>query len=145
MDLIQYRRSINQVNSIFQKIDKTLINMLPEKVVKYFEENCADDYNYQYDGSELADADLFPETKMILTALYQEYWCTEDEKVKLDDILNNNSEEKKNILNMKYDYKDIFRSDEVKEIIVTIPNKKIAKHKQSLLRRIINGIKKLFR
>lgn len=111
-----------EVEEVLAHTKRELVEKIPNNVRKFFIENSKDvtEYKAKYNPDiSLEEQDLLEETKGILTLFYRDYWCTEEEKLALEKILNENEQKYQEELREKYN-PDIFEKDEnFKEKIIT--------------------------
>lgn len=111
-----------EVEEVLAHTKRELVEKIPNNVRKFFIENSKDvtEYKAKYNPDiSLEEQDLLEETKGILTLFYRDYWCTEEEKLALEKILNENEQKYQEELREKYN-PDIFEKDEnFKDKIIT--------------------------
>ena len=91
MENIEYSNSLYQINEILKYMEPNLKSRIPKKFISYFENNKSQKYNWTIDKSlPLEKQDLLPTTKEILTVLYKDFICDDEERVKLEKTLSNN-------------------------------------------------------
>lgn len=121
------------------KVSKTFINFL--------EQNASKDYVSQLDYSKkLNNMELKEETRGLLTIMYKNYWCPEDEKENLQKILLENDKKYQEELKESYSLNDIFNKPE-NEIEITnteTQNISVVPYKESFINKIVNKIKVFF-
>ena len=93
---------------------------------------------------ELDKQDIKPKTKTLLTIIYRNYWCNEQERVELDKKLIENDKKYEQELREKYNPDDIFKKREKTSTNVQKNNLPMEIKKESFIKRLINYIKKLF-
>lgn len=144
MENIEYSKSLYQINEILKYITPNLKNRIPEVVLRYFENNKLKDYNWKIDKTKsLEKQDLLPITKEILTVLYREYMCDEEERTKLNKILCENEIKYQNELRKKYNSYELFKN---RQNNIQIENKStsIGNYKGTFFSKIISKIKLFF-
>ncbi len=127
-------------NEYIDKLPSSLFNMLKEKrevnyIPQYVEE------------VPLNKQNIKKETMSIITLLYLNYWCeNENEKLEIEQILINNEDKFQEKLREKYNPDNIFKkyNQEHKETGNNIRNKtSMIPYKESIFKRITNKIKKV--
>lgn len=141
----QYRMAYREVIEILKHIPQEEFNKIPKSIIDFFENNKDQNYFFTYDVSKtLVEQKVLRETNSIIVALYKDYFANENQKEKIDIILNNNEKKHENELMEKYKGKDIFK----KQKISTIDNEKktqnIIKYEESFFKKIIKRIKNFF-
>ena len=68
----------------------------------------------------LDNQDMKPKTKTLLTIIYREYWCNEEERAELDKILIENDKKHETEIREKYNPDNIFKKREKTEEIEKI-------------------------
>lgn len=167
MEDTNYACALYQVNEVIKHMEETLKDKIPETYISYIEQNKAKNYNWIYNESqELYNQDLLPKAKSILTVLYQDFLCNEEEKEKLKLILANNENKFQEQTKKKYNSDNLFKNKNLEknsainsDISTTtqskynnenIDNEKIKKenmeiteYKESFLKKLINKIRKM--
>ncbi|MGN1297835.1 MAG: hypothetical protein ACI4VH_05380 [Clostridia bacterium] len=91
-----------------------------------------------------------PKTKTLLTIIYREYWCNEEERTELDKILIENDAKHETEIREKYNPDNIFRKNNDNKSVrsnnepyenTTLP---IEAKKEKFYEKIINFFKNLF-
>lgn len=104
-------KAYSEVYEILQLLDDEFINKLPKKFIEFIEKEKDYDYIVNIDPNiPLEEQNLLPDTINILAMLKLDYWCTEDEKQELLNILNQNEKEYQQELNEKYNPDNIFKN-----------------------------------
>ena len=68
----------------YKALEKVLLEMIPDEVIKTIEENRNTEYEFDLDEDiELKDQELLPETKAILFNLFRDYLSTAEQKEKI--------------------------------------------------------------
>lgn len=147
MENIEYLNSLYQVDEILKYIKPNLKARIPKRVISYFTNNKSKDFNWKIDKTlPLEEQELLPTTKEILSILYKDYMCDEIDKIKLDQILNENERKYQEELRKKYDPDNLFKNKQKNAEYIENQQEdtKIATYKESLLRKILNKIKLIF-
>ena len=147
MEEIIYSNSLYQINEILKYISPNLKARIPQKYITYFEINKSDDYNWNIDKTvPLEKQDLLPIAKEILTFLYRDYICNDEERAILDKTLNENEIKYQSELKEKYSADNIFKDRKCnpKNERIENENTSIVTYKESFFSKIINKIKLIF-
>lgn len=111
MENIEYSNSLYQISEILKYMNPNLKARIPKKFISYFENNKSKNFNWTIDKTlPLEKQDLLPTTKEILTALYKDFICNDEERVKLEKVLNSNEIKYQKELREKYNPDDIFKN-----------------------------------
>ena len=105
----------SEVYEILNLLDKDYKEKVPDKVIRFFEEERLKDYKPEIDtDTPLIDQNLKRETIVLLAILNLNYWCeTPEEKQEILDELSNNEKEKKELLE-KYNPDNLFNKKQNK-------------------------------
>ena len=80
----EYRRALVEVEAILKNTDDELVKKIPEKFMNYVRDNKANDYSFVVDENKgLLEQDISEETKAILSLIYRDYFCDENERQEL--------------------------------------------------------------
>ena len=140
MENIEYSNSLYQINEILKYMIPNLKARIPKKVISYFENNKAKNYNWTIDKSKpLENQDLLEPTKEILTLLYRDYICDDVERIKIQKILSENEIKYQEKLKEKYDCDNIFKNKKNIEKTISIET-----YKESFFSKFISKIKLIF-
>lgn len=83
-----YAKACTQVLEIIKYFPKADYDKIPTEEIGYFKANM--DKDYQFEINPRMDLDvqgLLPETKAIIINLFQDYYATEEQRIKIDEIL----------------------------------------------------------
>ena len=99
----RYRKAYVEVLEILDNFSEEEYNKIPKEKIEFYERNKAKDYVFKYDSSkDLKDQNVLRETKAIIVALFREYFATEEQIAKLDNILKENERKSEEEKNKKY-------------------------------------------
>ena len=147
MQDIIYSNALYQVSEILNYIDYDLKARIPKRFISYIELNKSEDYNWKIDTTlPLEKQELLQTTKEILAVLYRNYMCNNDERAKLDQILNQNEIQYQNELREKYNPDNLFkdRQKNIQTEQIENQNTAIVNYKESFFSKIISKIKLIF-
>lgn len=118
---------------------------IPQKLKNFFERNMAKDYKFNIDiNKPLKEQKISDKAIHILAVLNLNYWCeNEEEKQELLKLYMENDKKYNEKLHEKYNVEDMFKKHKKKESIQN--NIMIPKDKQSILVKILNKIKVIFK
>lgn len=85
------RDAYTEIDEILSFLPSEYVLKIPLKLREFFHKAADDNYVSKIDPyKRLDEQELLPKTKTILTILYRDYWCTEEERAELDEILIDN-------------------------------------------------------
>ncbi len=148
----EYSEAIVEVLDILQYSDDYIIERIPKKLIEFWERNKSITYKSNLDHSKpINEMKLKDKTKSLITMIYLNYLCDETQKKNTQLILKNNEEKYQKELREKYNPDNIFNHNQVikeeKEIenyTETKQNMQMIEYKESIVRKIINKILKIF-
>lgn len=107
-----YREALVEVLEIIKYASPKDRNKIPKNLLLFFQRNASPTYKFTFDTTkELKDLNLKPETKGLLSMIYRNYWCTPEERLEYDKLLNNNQKIYDKILREKYNPNKIFENN----------------------------------
>ena len=153
---VEYRKALAEVNEILASMDKTQREKVPVKLREFIKSNLDPDYPVLINSNKpVYEQNLLKDTKVLLSIMYRNYWCTKEEK---EELVNKDKEErirKEAELREKYNPDKIFSNtkeektslpNEVAEVIKeTTPNADLVEYKEeTFITKLINKIKSIF-
>ena len=137
-----------QLITILNNMEPEYKEKIPKKLMKLFEENSAEDYEFHLDLTRpLQEQELNSKTLALLAMLNLNYWCeTEEEKQELIKHYTENERKYQEELRKKYNTDNIFQKNnsENKQEEITEEQVALVEHKESVIRKLINKIKSIF-
>ena len=80
----EYRKALTEVVKILENTDDELVKKIPKDFMNYIRENKDDNYSFKVDKEKgLLEQDISEETKAILSLIYRDYFCDEEERQEL--------------------------------------------------------------
>lgn len=139
----KYSNDLEEVFVVLEELD--LLKALPSKFIIYIMENKNNEYEFEYDVTkELVEQNLSKDAQKILTIIYHDFLCNEEEKKELMKKLRENGIKSEEELNKKYGYEKMFPPK--KENVEKKPSEKqLVKYHDSIFSKIINKIKNIFK
>lgn len=136
------RLAYSEIVEIFSKMNSEIVEKVPLKLREFFTYNKLPDYVEHINLEQtLGEQNLTDETVTILAMLNLKYWNTDEQsKEKLKKIY----EENEKLYQEKYSSKNLFKDKNSKQNI-NVQNLQISSKKESIIERIFNKIKKLFK
>lgn len=105
----QLREGISEALDILKHIDKIYVEKIPEDFMNFLEQNKSEEYRPNLDHSlKINEMDLKEQTKDILSVIYMNYWCNDDEKLEYINLLNKNEQIYQNEISAKYNPDKLF-------------------------------------
>lgn len=148
---IEYANAYTEVLEILSKMSKNDYNKIPRDMIQVFEIYSNKDYAFEYDFKKDFDQQgISKRAKLILAILFRDYWANDNQREKIIAKQNYDrqklEEEKRKIYNT-----DIFKNkennietdgiDNISEQVNMIQYE----HKESIIKKIINKLKSIFR
>lgn len=175
MTNVTYNMAYAEVLEILKYLPESELRKIPKDEIKFLENNMDKDYKFVLDPEKaLEEQNISRKANAILVVYFKKYFTNDYQKQKLNEILTRNQQIVENEARKKYNPEDIFRKnnnqnlknvsgeratfqdtkennnqnvknqqklDEKQET----ENKQLAPYKKSIIRRIIEKIKKFFK
>ncbi|MBR0350288.1 MAG: hypothetical protein IJH76_00415 [Clostridia bacterium] len=150
---VEYRNSLYELSEIFKILDKSLIAKIPQGLKDIIAKEKSTNYNFKLDYSKkLSEQKLSETTELFLTTLHLKYWCNEEEKQQILNAMRENENKYQEELREQYNPDNLFKNkynsvenNNIKEQSTTQQMQMIEYQEESILKRIINKIKSLFK
>lgn len=140
----EFAEATTEINKILSYLPIEYVEKIPTKLRKFFKDIESKEYIPNIDPYKQLDAqDLRPKTKTLLTIIYRNYWCNEQEKAELDKKLLENDKKYEEELREKYNPDDIFKKREKPSTNVQETNLPMEIKKESFVKKLINYIKNI--
>lgn len=140
----EYRKALAELDEIFDKFEKEIKNKVPESFRKFVKDKKDKNYKFEYDDSkELKDQNILRETKVLLSIIYRSYFCSEEEKKRLE------LEDEKKLKRIEDEIREKYNPDNLfkKKENIQEENKEelqLVEVKESIFKKIINKMKEIF-
>lgn len=136
------KKAFSEVDMILDLIDSEMKNKVSADFIKFIKEEKDNEYkpNIKQD-IPLEEQNILPETIDILALLKLNYWCNEEEKKELLELLNKNEQKFQKEAKEKYDIDKLFKTNKTKEII-NLPEKG---ESENFIKKLIKFIKNIIR
>lgn len=142
----EFAEAITEINKIFSYLPIEYVEKIPIKLRKFFKDIESKEYIPNIDPyKQLDEQDIKPKTKTLLTIIYRNYWCNEQERAELDKKLIENDKKYEEELREKYNPDDIFKKREKTSTTVQETNLPMEIKKESFVKKLINYIKCLLK
>lgn len=77
-----------EMNILLRYIDDELVEKIPQKIIEFFQDIASPTFHSKIDPRfPLDEQYLLPSTECMLTLLYRQYWCSDEERAELDQAL----------------------------------------------------------
>ncbi len=141
-----YAKAYAEIDVIIENALTDLTSRIPKSFIKFIKENKQKDYTFKLDSLKpLHEQNMMEETKAILTIMYRDFFCSQEEKEKINDILLKNDNKYNQELEEKYNA-DLLFKDHKKEInISTSQQLVIYDENKNIFHKLKNFFKKIFR
>ena len=138
----------SEVYQILNMLGNDYIDKLPTSLYNMLKEKRNIDYNPKYIiDTPLNEQNIKKESISVVALLHLNYWCEdEEEKLELKKILKDNEDKHQQELREKYNPDDIFEKNRKEKSIEFVRETEVAlvEYKETVIKRIINKIKKIF-
>ena len=145
---IAYAKAYTEVLEIIKYFPKEEYAKIPEEKIEFYKNNMDKDYNFKINPEiDLSEQNISPEANAIMINLFTDYYATEEQKVKIKNILDSNQQKEEQEKRERYNPDNIFknRNEENKKEENIIQNEvALVEYKESIFRRFINKIKNIF-
>lgn len=134
------KKAFSEVDMILDFIDSEMKNKVSANFIKLIKEEKDNEYKPNINPEiPLEEQNILPETIDILALLKLNYWCNEEEKKELLEILNRNEQKFQKEAKEKYDIDKLFKTNKTKEII-NLPEKV---ESENFIKKLIKFIKNM--
>lgn len=134
------KKAFSEVDMILDLIDSEMKNKVSANFIKLIKEEKDNEYKPNINPEiPLEEQNILPETIDILALLKLNYWCNEEEKKELLEILNRNEQKFQKEAKEKYDIDKLLKTNKTKEII-NLPEKG---ESENFIKKLIKFIKNI--
>ena len=143
----KYSRAYTEVLEIVKYFSKEEYEKIPDEKIEFYKQNMDKDYVFTINPEiDLAEQNISPEANAIIVNLFTDYFATEEQKVKIKEILDLNQKKLEEEKREKYNPDNIFKANRTNTIEQTNEtNAMIEYKKDNIFIRIINLIKNMFK
>lgn len=143
----EFAEASAEINEILKYLPEEYVGKIPNKLRDFFKKVEDKEYVTNIDPNKsLDEQDIKPKTKTLLTILYREYWCNEEEKAELDKILIENDKKYEAELREKYNPDNIFKKNVKTEEIETVEETALVKYEnKTWYQKMFNFIGNIFK
>ena len=141
---LEYANAYSEVLEVLRNMSESDINKIPNDMIEMFKENSNKLHDFRYDfNKDFKEQNISKRAKMILAILFRDYWASPSQK----EIIVARQNFERDRIDMqkqeKYNINNIFKKNEIKKDIKT-EEIQITNYKESIIKKIINKIKKIF-
>lgn len=155
VQISNFNKGFVELKEIMKYFDDEIKNKIPNDLKKSIENVSKNEYQFIYDKHlPLYEQNILPETKALLSILYSDYLCSQEEKEKWDEydkfeqqLANEKLEKQKQ---EKYNSNDLFKrkSNDFGNLIPREPKEKleiVEYEKQKWYQKLIENVRKIFK
>ena len=101
------------INNTYAKAYTEVLEKIPIEKINFYKSNMDKDYKFTINPEiDLANQNISKEANAIIVSLYRDYYATEEQKVKINEILDLNQKKEELEKRKKYNPDDIFRNNQ---------------------------------
>ena len=110
-----YARAYTEILEIIKYFSKEEYAKIPKEKIEFYKENMDANYNFTINPEiDLSKQNISKEANAIMVNLFKEYFATEEQKTKINEILELNQKKSEKEKREKYNPEDIFKNKESK-------------------------------
>ena len=144
-----YKKAYKEVLEIIKYFPQKEYAKIPKEKIDFYKNNMDKNYDFTINPEiDLAEQNISKEANAIIVNLFTDYYATEEQKVKIKEILDLNQEKEEQSKREKYNPDNIFKkinkeekNDE--EIITNTTNTALVEYKESFFTKFKNFIFKI--
>lgn len=143
-----YAKAYKEVLEIIKYFPKEEYNRIPKERIEYYKNNMDKNYKFTINPEiDLSEQNVSKEAGAIIVTLFRDYFATEEQRKKLEELIKLNEKKSEIQKKGKYNSNDIFKekvnvNNDTQR--VTENNLPIEIRKENFFKRLINYIKSLF-
>lgn len=140
---IAYAKAYTEVLEIIKYFPKEEYAKIPVEKIEFYKNNMDKNYNFKINPEiDLSEQSISPEANAIMINLFTDYYATEEQKVKIKNILDSNQQKEEQEKRERYNLDNIFKNRNSENIIQN--EVALVEYKESIFKRFINKIKSFF-
>ena len=140
-----YANAYTEVIEIISHFSKEDLDRIPSEKIKFYKDNMNADYKFTINPEiDLDKQNISKEANAIIVTLYRDYFATEEQKEKIQEILKLNQVKFENEKREKFKPDDIFKTKVEDNNISKENNLPMEIKKENFFTKFINYIKHLF-
>lgn len=145
-----YLKAFVELNEIINHLNTNLKNKIPKKTLEAIKNSGDKNYQFKYDNTQsLSKQKLLPETISLLSIIYSDYLCSEEEKKKWDEYDKFTLQKQEELKQEKYNANNLFKEQKNNTSVVVLDEKKQLQvdgsKKQSFWSKLKKFIMKIFK
>ena len=138
-----YAKAYTEVLEIIKYFPKEEYIKIPVEKIEFYKNNMDKDYNFKINPEiDLSEQSISPEANAIMINLFTDYYATEEQKIKIKNILDSNQQKEEQEKRERYNPDNIFKNRNTENIIQN--EVALVEYKESIFKRFINKIKSIF-
>ena len=108
---VEYSEALSEIDDIFIHLDSNVLAKIPQKFKEFVINNKSTTYKPTFDYSKkLNELELKDNTKAILSVIYMNFLCNEEQKIEYKKRLKENSIKKEQEIREIYDTDNLFKN-----------------------------------
>ena len=141
-----YSKAYTEVLEIISHFSREEYSKIPKEKIEFYEKNKDRDYQFKINPEvDLSEQNISREANAIIITLFRDYFATDKQKEKLEEILKSNEKRLEEIKRKKYNPDDIFKNTvSQKTSEDKQSNLPVEEKKSNFFTRFLNYIKSLF-
>ncbi len=107
----RYSKAYKEVLEIIKHFPEKEYNKIPKEKIEFYKDNMDKTYEFTINPEmDLSNQNISKEANAIIVALFQDYFATDEQKEKINEILRLNEQKEENEKRKKYNPNDIFKN-----------------------------------
>lgn len=107
----KYAKAYKEVLEIIKFFPREELDKIPKEKIDFFKQNMDKEYEFSIDPQvDLSEQNISKETNAIIVNLYLDYFATEKQKIKINEILELNEIKAEEEKRKKYNPDDLFKN-----------------------------------
>lgn len=108
-----YSKAYAEILEILNYLPKEEYYKIPNEKINYYIENKDNDHKFVFEITKpIEDQNILPETNALIVGLFREYFASDDQKEKINKILEHNEKVYQDELRKKYNPDNLFDKNE---------------------------------
>lgn len=146
---IEYSEALSEIDDIFNHLDIEVLSKIPKKFKEFVSNNKSNTYKPAFNHSlKLNELPLRKKTRAILSLIYFNFLCNEEQKMEYKKRIKENSIKREQEIKEKYNTDNLFKKKvletKIQEEQQNIDNTvAMTEYKEGIFTKIINKIKRL--
>lgn len=142
----KYADAYKEVLIIINNLIEEDYKKIPESYIKFLENNCNKEYNFEYDESiPISEQNLLQDTKYILFGLFEKFGATDVQKQKINDFRMNYNKKLEEQKREKYDTENIFKENNIVEQAYNSKQPEMIEIKDNLIKSFFKKVIRIFK